>query len=118
MKGIIQEDQSNGLLAKEEIDSGLDVQFRLPTVSCGSLPSLPSPSSPPPDPLGSTTSSTNSSPSKLAVSKTDIRQNDLLNEIYPSKKLSRGISRATDNVSYYFTLNFFIHMNNLPFIFT
>lgn len=86
------------MIARDEIDSGLDVQFRLPAVSCGSLPSLPSPSSPPPEPIDSVTSSTNSSPSKLAISKTDIRH-DLSNVIYPLKKLSRGISRATDNVS-------------------
>lgn len=106
MKGIISYEDHNpkGLLVSEGIENEIDVpsqiSIRLKTVSCGSLPSLPSPSSPPPDPLGSTTSSTNSSPSKLALSKTDIRQDDLLNEIYPSKKLSRGISRATDNVCY------------------
>lgn len=58
---------------------------------CNSEPSLSSPS-PPTSPESSTTSS----PSKLAISKLDVNDADLIDEIYP-KKLARGISRATDN---------------------
>lgn len=115
IKGMVQEDEPTGLLGKDEIEGGLDVQFRLPTVSCGSLPSLPSPSSPPPDAINSTTSSTNSSPSKLAISRTDLRQ-DVSNVIYPLKTLSRGISKAVDNVSRYSPPHF--HSTSLIRIFS
>lgn len=53
----------------------------------------------------STTSPTNSassSPSKLALSRLDVSEvEELLDDLYYPKKLSRGISRATDNVSLY-----------------
>ena len=62
---------------------------------CLSEPSLSSPTSP----LNSSAEeSTNSSPSKLAVSKIDINDIENIDDIYP-KKLVRGISRATDNVT-------------------
>ena len=47
--------------------------------------------------LSSTSSSSASSPCKLAISRTDVADADLLDDVFP-KKLSRGISRATDNV--------------------
>lgn len=64
------------------------------SIKCNSEPSLSSPSSVSPC---SNESSTNSSPSKLAISKSDDSP-DLIDEVC-TKKLSRGISRATDNVN-------------------
>lgn len=65
------------------------------TSKCHSEPSLSNPDSPLPN---SNDSSVNSSPSKLAISKADINEADTVSELYP-KKLARGISRATDNVT-------------------
>jgi ribosome-associated translation inhibitor RaiA len=62
------------------------------TIKCNSEPSLSSHSS-----QSSNESSTTSSPSKLAISKSDDSPNDLIDGL--NKKLSRGISRATDNVN-------------------
>lgn len=65
------------------------------SIKCNSEPSLSSPSS---ASQCSYDSSVNSSPSKLALSKTNDSQTDLIEDICV-KKLSRGISRATDNVN-------------------
>ena len=69
---------------------------------CSSEPSLASPSSPKSnlfsDKIEGEDTSTTSSPSKLAISRIDMTEKDVIDEIYP-KKLSRGISRATDNVN-------------------
>ena len=62
------------------------------TIKCNSEPSLSSHSS-----ESSNDSSNTSSPSKLAISKSDDSPNDLIDD--SNKKLSRGISRATDNVN-------------------
>jgi len=66
-----------------------------PTNACFKSSSEPSLSSTP-----SPANSTSSSPSKLALSRLDVSQvTEMLDELYYPKKLSRGISRATDNVS-------------------
>lgn len=69
---------------------------------CSSEPSLASPSSPRTnflsDKIEGEDTSTTSSPSKLAISRIDMNEKDAIDDIYP-KKLSRGISRATDNVN-------------------
>lgn len=65
------------------------------TSKCHSEPSLSNPTSPS---QASNESSATSSPSKLAISKVDINDADAVFTLYP-KKLARGISRATDNVT-------------------
>jgi hypothetical protein len=63
------------------------------TIKCNSEPSLSSHSSE----CSNDDSSNTSSPSKLAISKSDDSPNDIIDDT--TKKLSRGISRATDNVN-------------------
>lgn len=54
----------------------------------------------------SPTNSASSSPNKLALSRLDVSEvEELLDDLYYPKKLSRGISRATDNVSSYISLS-------------
>ena len=70
----------------------LDTKLQTVTIKCNSEPSLSSHSSD-----CSNDSSNTSSPSKLAISKSDDSPNNLMDD--STKKLSRGISRATDNVN-------------------
>ena len=70
----------------------LESSPQMVTIKCSSEPSLSSHSS-----NESNESSNTSSPSKLAISKSDDSPKDLMDE--SNKKLSRGISRATDNVN-------------------
>lgn len=82
-----------GMLTEDTDSPVLDCRKRLSIpVLQGPLKSCSEPS------LSSTSSSATPSPTKLTISRADVSESDVRDDIFP-KKLSRGISRATDNVS-------------------
>ena len=113
MKGLVQSEpnedkesnrhsliiNSNDVKINNFLNNSLDNKSRFNacvqtvTIKCNSEPSLSSHSSE----CSNDDSSNTSSPSKLAISKCDDSPNNILDDT--TKKLSRGISRATDNVN-------------------